>query len=244
MSKTKVELVNMAYKQLRISGLTTQPGPEEIQDALVMLEDMMTEFASRNICSSYVFEENPLPNTNSRLEPEFNHAVEINLSVRMANMFGLEPPATMTRQANQSLSNWSARSARINAMDYPNRMARGSGNTFRFTNFRRFNRVPTPAPISCDTFQIKIGEINNFRYSFIDYLNADETIVSFETIIDPGLELLNIAQTDGVFNLNVKASLSGARNVAGWKIIRLTITTSEGRVNPQILNFNVGLENA
>jgi hypothetical protein len=237
MSKTKVELVNRAYKQLRISGLTTQPQPEEIQDALETLEDMMQEFKSRNICSSYVFEQAPLPNTDSRLEAQYNQAVETNLAVRLVDMYGLEIPRTLNTQAIQSLSNWSARSARVNPVNPPNTMPRGSGNTFRFSNWRRFNRTDNDAPISCDTFQIKLDEINNFPYSFVDYLNDGETITSWTTEVNNGLELLNIAETSGVFALNVKAT------GLGYQAIKLTITTSEGRVNPQILNFNVGITN-
>ena len=233
MAKTKVELVNRAYKQLRISGLTTQPQPEEIQDALETLEDMMQEFKSRNICSSYVFEQAPLPNTDSRLEPQYNQAVETNLAVRLVDMYGLEIPRTLNTQAIQSLSNWSARSARVNPVNSPNTMPRGSGNTFRFSNWRRFTHQANNAPISCSTFQMKLLEINNFPYSFVDYLNDGETIVSWKTKVDNGLDLLNIAEADGVFALNVKALYEG------YNGILLTITTSEGRVNPQALNFNV-----
>ena len=69
MGKLKVDLVNRAYDWLRISGLTSNPLPEEVAIALDIQENMMYEFQSRNICSSWVFEECPDPNTDSIMKP-------------------------------------------------------------------------------------------------------------------------------------------------------------------------------
>ena len=235
MSKLKGDLVNRAYQWLRISGLTSKATPEEISTALSVMEDMLIEFKSRNICSNYVFEEFPDPSTDSRLEPEFNNAVETNLALRMANFFGKEAPATLSRMATQSLSNWSARTARVNMINPPNRQPRGSGNTFRFSNWVRYYRFENNAPISCETLDLKVDEINSFGIDFRNYLNMGETISSFTLEESNGVEILSSSESLGIVTIECKGLLPGVQTVL------ITINTSDGRVNPELVYFNITL---
>lgn len=232
MSLTKVEHVNKAYSVLRISGLTTKPSSEDIELGLDELENMMSEFRSRNICSSYVFEDTIDPNTNSEIATEFNNATQKSLAVRLAPYFGKEASQSIQRQATQAVSNWGARTGKTNMINPSNRQPRGSGNTFRFPNWVRFYRFENNAPISCDTFTLKVDEVNFFLVDFSGYLLDGETITSFTTDVTNGIELINITQNVDNFNLECKGKS------AGYSFITLTITTST-RVNPQRVNFNV-----
>ena len=146
MSKTKIEHVNRAFQWLVISGITSKPSPEETEIALSILEDMMNEFKSRNICSSYVFEETPNPNTDSEIDDSRNNAVGSCLALRLANLYGKEAPHTLQKQATQSLSSWSASVSKTNMIQPPRNQPKGSGNTFRFSNWARFYRAGNPAP--------------------------------------------------------------------------------------------------
>ena len=128
MSLTKVEQILGAYDELRISGLTSDPTPGEIKRALSKLEDMMSEFKSRNICSSYIFEDEPNANTDSGIDPAYNNATQMCLAVRIAPIFGKAAMDETRRQATQALSNWSARSGKVNMILPPNRQARGSSS--------------------------------------------------------------------------------------------------------------------
>jgi len=238
MSLTKGEHVIRAYAALRISGLTIAASPEEVVTGLSELEDMMNEFRSRNICSSYAFEdeEDVDPNTDSNIASEFNNATQKCLAIRLAPYFGKEASPLLQKQANQALSNWSARSGKVNMIAPPNRQPMGSGNTFRRLNFDRYYRTSETAPISCSTFTIKVDEINSFSggpLDFTDYLNDLETIVSYTTEVDRGIELISTTQDEANFTLECKGI------TPGYSIITLTITTSEGRVNPERINFNV-----
>lgn len=233
MSLTKVEHVNRAYKALRISGLTTVPTPGEIEECLIELEDMMNEFRSRNICSSYIFEDEPNPNTDSGIAVAYNNATQKCLAVRIAPVFGKVAMEETRRQATQALSNWSARSGKTNMINPPNRQARGSGNTFRFPNWVRFYRFDGDAPIECDTFSLKVDAVDFFTVDFSGYLLDGATITSFTTEVTNGIRLLNIAQDVDKFTMECKGVS------AGYETITLTITTSSGRVNPQLINFNI-----
>ena len=233
MSKSKVELVQKAYEILRISGLTTRAVPEEISIGIDELEGMMNEFEARNVCSSYVFEDDPQENTDANVELAYQKAVEYNLAARLATYFGKEPTAGMVKTAIASLSTWTAASGRVNQMKYPNRQAKGSGNTFRFSNRERYYRQASNAPISCETNYLKVDEINNFSYDFNQYLEGSETISSFTTDVSNGLDLLSSA----IQGTKIVMSVKGVKT--GLQSILVTITTSTGRVNPQTINFQV-----
>jgi hypothetical protein len=233
MSLTKVEHVLRAYAALRISGLTTTPNPKEIELGLNELEDMMNEFRSRNICSTYVFEDEPEPNTDSEISNTYNNATQKCLAVRLSPYFGIEPLMTLQRQATQALSNWSARSGKVNMIKPSNRQARGSGNTFRFPTWVRFYRFDGDAPIECDTFTLKVDAVDFFTVDFSGYLLDNATIDSFTVESTNGIDLLNTVQDVDKFNLECK----GVN--AGHQTVTITITTSTGRVNPQIVNFNI-----
>ena len=233
MSLTKGEHVIRAYSALRISGLTTDANPEEVNLGLSELEDMMNEFRSRNICSSYVFEDDVDPNTDSEINDEFNNATQKCLAIRLAPYFGKEISQALMRQANQAVSNWSARSGKTNMIQPSNRQARGSGNTFRNLSFNRFYRTVEESPIACDTFTLKVDEVDFFQVDFSEYLLDGAVIDSFTTKVTRGVQLVDIAQDVDTFTLECKGLTAGAN------VITITITTSTGRVNPQDVNFNI-----
>lgn len=233
MSKSKVELVNMAFEILRISGLTTKASPEELTIGLDQLESMMSEFESRNICSSYNFEEIPSLTSDSNLELKYQNAVQYNLASRLATFFGKEPTQGMMRTAVASLATWSASCGRVNQINYPNRMPRGSGNTFRKSNIRRFYRQETPAPDNCETNYIKVGETNDFQYDFASYLGNSEIISSYEIVATNGIQLISSTLQSKKILMTVKGITAGNNNVV------VTITTSDSRVNPQKIYFQV-----
>lgn len=233
MSKSKVEFVLAAFKWLRISGLTVSPEPEEITDGLGVLENMMNELKSRNICSSYQFEDVASHNTISGIDPAYNNAVETNLAVRMAVLFGLQPINGLQAQANQSMSNWAARTGEVKEIINPSRMPRGSGTNFRFSNFRRYYRDDENAPISCNTRKLKYQAINYFPVNFDLYLADGETISSYAVESTNGIEVIEHALVGNTVTLKCK----GIR--PGWNVVEVVITTSLGRVNPEAVNFDI-----
>lgn len=233
-TKTKGYFTNQAFKRLMISGITTNPTPAETETALNILEDMMSELNSRNICTSFVFEEFPDPNTESGINPAYNNAAYTNLAIRVAGDYGRPVPPMLERQANQSMSNWSARTAKVNQINPPSRQPRGSGNTFRWQNWYRYFRIEDNAPISCSTIDIKVDEINGFVIDFGLYLKDTEVISSYTTEVSNGLELLADSNTDTTINLEQVKGIQ-----FGFNTIKLTITTDQGRVNPHVVNFNV-----
>ena len=113
---TKVDIINGAYTQMRISGLTVDPTPEDVEVALDRLEDMCAELEdSRNICIGYNFEEQPDPNSLTDTKRKYSHMLKTNLAMRLLHDFGKVPPPTLANQASQSLSTASSAVAAENA---------------------------------------------------------------------------------------------------------------------------------
>lgn len=233
MATLKIDHVRKAYEQLVISGITTEVSPEEAVIGLERLEDMMAEFHARNICSNWLYEDTPNPNTDPELEREYNTAVETNLAVRLCAIYGKNPMQTLVMMARQSLSNWSALSSKTNEILPPRRQPRGSGNTFRYENWIRFFRFENNAPISCDTFEIKENQEDFFLVDFDNFLIGSNTITEFTIDSTPGIDVLESTQVGNTINLKCRGV------VAGYNTVTITVTTSSGRINPQLVNFSV-----
>lgn len=233
MSKTKIEHIDKAFKRIRISGITVNPSNNDVRDALEILEDMMYTFTSRNICSSYIFEDVLDPNTNSGIDPSFNEAVADNLALRLIDNFGKVATNTLTKFAKAGLSNWSARTALVRNINPPRRQPKGSGNTFRFINWLRYYRFEGGSPISCETLDLKVDEIDSFSVDFSNYLLDGATIVSVVTEPSSGVEIITESFDDTTVTMECKGVSCGNQTV------KITITTSTGRVNPETVYFNV-----
>ncbi|MBC2659745.1 hypothetical protein H7A76_30295 [Pseudomonas sp. MSSRFD41] len=239
MTPLKADRIAAAYSKLRISGLTVNPNPSDLELALGELESMMSELAARGIKVGYNFEQQPDPNSDLGVPQEFWNMVTCNLAVRLISDFNKEPPMTLFNQASQSLSVASGICARnqLRNVQYPSRQPIGSGNR-RFERWQRFyaqfNELPPNKP---DTLEIMQGETNDFKESFEAYLRTDEAISTFAVTCDNGLivvsSALNVADVD--YRLSAPSDLAPSI----WQQVKIRIETTEGRVEIRIRNFQV-----
>lgn len=228
-----------AYSQMRISGLTVNPSPEDEKLALNRLEDMAAEFESRNICTGYNFEETPDPNSPTNVPREFWQMFSTNLAIRLVDFNKVIPPLLIA-QASQSLSNASSISARKRLKEVlpPRRMPLGSGNTLRTNRYNRFNRPVAPPPSECETNDMFIDDINNYTETFDAYLDAGEIIDSFELTADAGLSVQGTpTNTDTAVNYQIKAV--NTVTTGAWQQVKIVMTSSTGRVETRFINFSV-----
>lgn len=241
--KTKGEIINEAFAQLRISGLTVNATPKEEEKALGRLEDMAAEYESRNICIDYLFEEDPDPSSSTGVDRAFNFMLSTNLAVRMIPDFGKKSAQNdslteLKGQATQSLSNASARTAIVNQTNYPEKHPVGMGNTFRWNRWRRFYREKEDAPISCETEVMPLNVAKSFSESWIDQLADGETITDFTITESDGLELQSNsinADANGI-DYRVKSIKCGAQCVT---IEVITDLSTPDNFDVRIVNFNV-----
>jgi hypothetical protein len=234
----KIDAINGAYSQLRISGLTSHPTPEELETALDRLEAMAAEWEGSGICAGYNFEDLPDPNSNTNVGRQFKQAFETNLALRLSPDFGIQLLPSLATQAASSLSNLATLSGanRLNQVVYPDRMARGSGNTLRYNRWRRFYRQTNPVN-SCTTNTLYIGDINNYVEHFDAYLDTDnnEVIDSFTIDASSGISIESSSNDDADVNYTVKATGANSSTCQ----VTIIMVTDLGRETTRIINFEV-----
>ena len=227
MSKTKGELVAAAFRKARISGITTHPTGDELAGAVETLEDMMRELQSKNACVSYEYEDNPCLSTDSKLDPQWYHAVQSRLGLLLCSDYGIEPSATLQRQAAQAWSSMIGKNTLPRQNVQPRTMPRGSGNTSRLGVWSRYYSGDNRSPIDCDTIQIDVSENYPLTVDFSIFLSDGETIQSFE-IQDVSGGITQTSQLTEGLN-GVELVITGT--AAGNNSLIVKITTTLGRVN-------------
>lgn len=237
----KVDIINDTYSRLRISGLTTTPVPEELELALTRLENMASEWESRNVIAGYNFEHDPDPNSDSGIQAGYVDAYALGLCLSLLPDFGKEPSASLVVKASSSLSNLSGRIAaqRVNGLSYPNRMARGSGNSLRYNRWARFYRNDQATPGVNNSKTIFIGDIDDYVEHFDTDLKDTEIISTYEIQVDAGLKLVSDSNTD----LDVSYRLEGLSAVnddgKSGSQVTIIVTTDLGRVLTKRLFFEL-----
>jgi P22 tail accessory factor len=237
MGNLKVDLINGAYSRMRVSGLTNKPSPEDIKLALQRLEDMAAMWFGRNVNAGYFFEDQPDPSTPHNVQPRFRSAFEANLAMLLLADFGKDPKPTLVAEANATLSNLFAGTAKVANVEYPDRMPLGSGNSYRVDKLRHFYPTISPESASSSINNMISGNINDYATHFDYYLRQGETITTF-TIASSEPSRVSVS------NSAVSGSDVGYRGTAGDEgnaVISITITTSLGRIETRNTIFKVSL---
>ena len=234
---TKGEVINDAYSQMRISGLTVTPSPELQSLALSRLEAMMAELEINNVCLEYNFTTVPDPSDETGVVLPFFLMMSTNLATRLVDFNKVTPPA-LTAMASQSLSNatgWSA-AQNVKQVQPSRRMPTGAGNNRTFARYNRFSRPIETPPISCDVIKMVVGDIGDYTESFKAYLDV-ETIASYVISSDTGLTIQSSSNNDPLINYRILAVSNSTNGI--WQQVKIVITTSTGRVETRLIDFEI-----
>jgi hypothetical protein len=237
----KLDIINDAYSELRISGLTVAPDTSDVQMALTRLETMMAEwFSIRNINIGYNFQATPTFTAQTNVALAYYNTLVQNLAVRLAAAFDIQIPQTLALNAAQSLSGTMGATALLNArMVQPSRrMPAGSGNTFRWGGL--WNRFMVPdalPPAVSETINIIQGEIIDTFEDFSAWLGSN-TIASFTIESTPLLETSASVIAGARITYRVTAPVENSGQ-GPWQIVLITITDSIGRVNIRPVDYLV-----
>lgn len=231
--QTKIDVINDAFSQLRISGLTAAPSPEDVSLALVRLESMMAELPD----VGYRFEAVPDANSETGVNRNYWIMMASNLAVRLVADYNKQPPQVLLLQAEQSLSGAIARLAAesMRQVQYPNRQPIGSGNDISTAFFRRFYADSEVAPDNA--IRLAAGDVDDFTEDYAAYLKDAEIISSYVITPDDGITIVSDSNTDTVISYRVSVSAdsqSGA--VAG---ITIKMTTDTGRVTNRTVSIEI-----
>jgi hypothetical protein len=176
---TKADLVNGAYEEIRISGLTAQPGPEDVRFALDLLEDMMASFFKKGIDVGYNFQDLPDPADKHNIPREHRRAIILDLAWNVLTAFGKEIPQSLLLRKRAFHSTLVSATATPRQIPYPSRQPIGSGNQKYGEQHSRYYHQSDPAPNLASTNRMFIGDVDNFVEHFDAYLDDGESIQSF-----------------------------------------------------------------
>lgn len=104
-TQTKVEIVNQAFILMRISGLTTDPTPEDVKLGLTILERMILSYENMGLFLSYNKSSNqpvPGPNEETGLSDKSTQAIVLLLFKNMCPAFGKIFPQDLKGEADMA----------------------------------------------------------------------------------------------------------------------------------------------
>lgn len=238
-SPTKIKIINSAFTELRISGLTVNPTPSNTVNALNRLEEMMREyFTAWNLDVAYNFEDVPDVNSQTNVDLAFKPMMDRCLALRLVPMFNAQVPVELNRLANAAFSGAQGTVAanNIREINPSRRMPKGSGNDLRNIYQRRFMQPTPQAPQESATNRIDEGETQDYQENFSQWLGAN-AIASFTITVDPRLTLDSSSNNDPLIDYRITAGTD--QSFGPWQFVQITVTDSIGRVEIRMVSFDI-----
>lgn len=237
---TKGDIVNGAFEEARISGLTFNPSAAEVSSAITTLDNMMLSWSNNGICLSYNRSEGYLnvdPSQDSGLSDTSIYAVVLNLCKTLLARYGKQPAMTTLAEAKLAYDN-------LFDIELPSResmpyVPQGTGEAYGYYNYsstyyNRYFSEQENAPVNCKTIDIKVGEINGYNIDFTSVIPEGNTISSFTVTDGQGINVLESSELDGIVTLKCEGILTG------YAPVKITLNFDpSGFVDPQTVNFNV-----
>lgn len=234
----KIDIINGAYSQMRISGITVDPSPDDLMLALRRLEGMANELHGRNVCTGYYFEEAPDVNSPSGLDKKFWYSFECILAMRLLSDFGkgMQPDPTLAKNASAQMSFLYAATANPRQIQYPGRQSLGAGNSLVYRR-QKFYAPTAEAPNTCQTNRMIVGGIDDFIEPFNSYLISPEEISAYTIEADTGLTIVSDSLTSPDIFYQIQAD--GGTSSDALLRVKIVATTDTGRVTTRVINFEL-----
>lgn len=222
--KTKIQLINAAFSELRISGITSGPTPDDIELALEALEDMMRPLCDKYPTLGYNFEETPNPNTLSGIPVIFNNAIQLKLGDTIGFRYG---KTVDQKRLSGAMAHLSAKLSPTPSYQNSARMPSGRGNSWWNTFSDRMPPYETADPSS------EVMGLSDSRFVSVDLGDAfapGETLASAVVTCDPQLAISGTATSGNTVTFTVTAQGTAGVNFRIMIAITGTLTTVADRV--------------
>lgn len=233
----KGDIINDAFSQLRISGLTLHASAEDVALALSRLENMVAEWESSNIGLGYTFEDEPSANTPHNIPRWAWHGVAASLALRLVVDFGKEPSQMLLAQASQGASSICARTSIVRPVQAPTRMPLGRGN--RWNRHIKYYHPADQAPPSAKTVRMFVDDINDFVEHFDSFLVSPEDISTYTIEATDGLTIVSNSLTSPDIFYRIKAIGAADESQNSLQTVTIKVTTTLGRVQTRKIYFQV-----
>lgn len=228
----KSEAISQAYAQIRVSGLTVNPTPEDVTVSLHELDQMMWAWAGIGRDVNYNF---PPPTSGDELvisDPADRLGVEAwaiagvvsNLAIRLVEYFGKEVPMPLNRKARSALSVIKRNTFKAVDVPYPNRMPMGRGNTFRTPYYNRYYHPAYEGRKGAT--DMVVDAIRDFAEDFTNNLTQVDSIDSYTIEASGGVKLVSHSQDGNVINYRLDAEQTQRGSIS------IEVLTTDGLVIP------------
>ena len=241
----KAEAINQAYAEIRISGLTTQEVPEEMELALRELDQVMWQWQAMGRDVNYNF---PAPTPGQELVvsdptdlfgvfPWAIQGVVCTLAKNLVSYFGKEIPPALAGKARFGVNVIKQRTFKAPPIPYPNRMPIGSGNNQQWAGLspRFYNPTYTGrAPVDV----VVQDQVADFYFDFSNDLPDPQALVSYTIELLPAtgsaISLVSSSQDGNVVNYRVQGA-------EGWSdvVVFCSGTRTDGTTIPKAQRFRV-----
>ncbi|MBB75623.1 MAG: hypothetical protein CMJ75_14040 [Planctomycetaceae bacterium] len=136
MNITKRDIVDRAFKLLSMSGMELDDSPEDEQDILQTLDDMMAELQTDNYDFGYLFAEDVTESYLGDLAGIKRDAISgiaHKLALRICSLFGKTPPVLLLNQADDAYNALLTRYQKIPSVEHStDNIVLGTGNKVRW----------------------------------------------------------------------------------------------------------------
>ncbi len=235
----KIDIINGAYSQIRISGLTIDPSSNDNLTALRRLENLAARLFKKNSDVGYFFEDDPDVNTPHNMERAYWDSFEVILAVALCPDFGKVPPDKLLRRESAAYSDISSFTAIVRPVQPPARMPRGSGSVRYTPRFSRFYPPTERAPLSAATNTMNLDDIQDFVEHFDSFLRNGETVSSVVISSDTGLTVNSSSLSTPDVLYQIKAEGTAGESPGGFFRLKIVATLSSARVITRIINFEI-----
>ena len=131
---TKRDIVDRAFKLLSMSGFELDNNPEDEQDILQTLDDMMAELQSDDYDFGYFIADSTTDSylgDDSGIKRDAVSGIAHKLALRICSIFGKTPPALLLMQADEAYNALLTRYQSIpDVVPHINNYQYGSGNKY------------------------------------------------------------------------------------------------------------------
>ncbi|MGP4715275.1 packaged DNA stabilization gp4 family protein [Psychrobacter sp. T6-6] len=136
MNITKRDIVDRAFKLLSMSGMELDDSPEDEQDILQTLDDMMAELQTDNYDFGYLLAEDVTDSylgDDSGIKRDALSGISHKLALRICSLFGKQPPVLLLNQADDAYNAMLTIYQNIPSVEYStDNVVLGAGNKARW----------------------------------------------------------------------------------------------------------------
>ena len=231
---TKIDILKRSASRLKISGLTVDLSPNEVEEWVCYLDDYMAtvlnnEYPNIGYLQPDTYGESD-PNDDSGLERWMIKPVTILLADDISGSYGKKGAITY-QEVSKAEDDLASGLVAVDGAKFPVTMPIGQANEYpyRFSNFYKGSNPKQP--ITRPTISIGFGEINDYKLDLRQYLDG-EIVSTYSIDVSAGLSLISDSEDDSQITYRIRCGDS----VGDRQTVSIFVETDTARQKYFIIN--------